>query len=141
MFVTLLAGVLSLQDGSLQLASAGHDAPLRVSADGKVEFIPVESSSPAGINDEAQYHNASCRLQPGDALVTYTDGVTEARNPDGLLFGAKRLVSVLAAATDRAPGALLTTITEAVDGFAAGAEQADDLTLLVLRFKGAGSQP
>jgi sigma-B regulation protein RsbU (phosphoserine phosphatase) len=137
MFVTLLAGTLSLHDGSLQLASAGHDSPIRVSVDGQVEVIEVPSSSPAGINEDARYVTVSSRLNAGDALVTFTDGVTEARNPERGLLGMSRLLDILATAGDNAPHNLLQAITTGVEDFANGSEQADDLTLLVLRYPGA----
>jgi sigma-B regulation protein RsbU (phosphoserine phosphatase) len=139
MFVTLLAGILWLEDGRLLLSSAGHDSPIRVSAEGGVYEVDMESASPAGVNDAAKYQNLECRLQPGDTLVTYTDGVTEARNVELGLFGMQRLLDALRLAPDNSPATMIEAITSAVDAHAAGTEQSDDLTLLVFRYPGPGA--
>ncbi len=138
MFVTLLAGMLHLDDGRLRLASAGHDAPLRVAADGKVRQIAMENGPPVGLDPDAEFPAHELLLRDGEALVTFTDGVTEARDPDGVLFGEKRLVAALAQPHPPNAAGLLACIYEAVERYAAGAEQADDLTLLVLRWHAPG---
>lgn len=133
MFVTLLAGELNLETGALRLASAGHDAPFRLSSDGEVAELPLETGPPLGIDQDAQFPVFTSTLGPGDSLVTFTDGVTEARSPAGELFGTHRLVNALQSANRENAGTLLNAVNGAVEAFAAGAEQADDLTLLVIR--------
>lgn len=133
MFVTLLAGELNLQTGVLRLASAGHDAPFRIDSNGKVMELPVETGPPLGIDHDAQFPIFTSSLGPGDSLVTFTDGVTKARSPAGGLFGTARLVATLQGANRENAGTLLTAVSEAVVAFAAGAEQADDITLMVIQ--------
>ncbi len=139
MFVTLLAGILDLETGRLELASAGHDAPLYVRADGEVEWVRLENGPPVGLDEDAQFQGLVLQLDAGDALVAYTDGVTEARDAEGRLFGDERLAAALRLARGSDAASLLGTVVEAVEHYADGAEQADDLTLLVVRRPVSGS--
>lgn len=141
MFVTLLAGLLDLRTGRLRLASAGHDAPLKVSAGGEVDWVPLDNGPPVGLDEDAIFTGHDLQLDEGDTLFTYTDGVTEARNPDGVMFGEERLEAVLRGSASRDAAALLSAVHEAVEHFAAGAEPADDLTLLVVRRSSGGAEP
>jgi len=131
MFVTMLCCVLDLESGALTLASAGHDAPLRVDSNGAMT-IAAETGGPLGLDENMAFPCTHARLAAGDRLVLYTDGVTEARDNDAALFGEQRLHDVLVAHKDAPPDALVNAIADAVDAFASGAAPADDLTLLVL---------
>ncbi len=135
MFVTMLCCVLDLDSGALTLASAGHDAPLRVDTHGPTA-IEAETGGALGLYEGMEFPCSHTVLAPGDRLVLYTDGVTEARDKNDAMFGEQRLRDVLAAHKDAAPGALVEAITAAVDAFAHDAPPADDLTLLVLEWHG-----
>jgi sigma-B regulation protein RsbU (phosphoserine phosphatase) len=82
----------------------------------------------------ALFDEQTLQLEPGDLLVAYSDGVTEARNPDGEEFGEERLLACVRGNCNLAPSELLQCVFYAVNEFSAGAAQGDDLTLLVLRF-------
>ena len=77
------------------------------------------------------------QLQPGDVLVAYSDGLTEARNPEAEEYGEERLLACLQANSNLQPTELLTCVFDAVHQFSAGAAQGDDLTMLALRFDGS----
>jgi serine phosphatase RsbU (regulator of sigma subunit) len=132
-FVTLFYGVLDAQEGSLVFCNAGHNPPLLARRHGAPEWLPVTGPALARVLAEAPFRRSGVRLEAGDRLVLFTDGVTEALSPEGAGFGEKRLVDVL----ERTAGADAETsrraITEAVIAFA-GAEPQDDLTVLVARF-------
>ncbi|MEM1411854.1 MAG: SpoIIE family protein phosphatase [Pseudomonadota bacterium] len=133
MFVTLLAGMLDLESGKLRLASAGHEHPFHLDSKGSIKHRELDNGPPLGIDDTANYSGADFTLAKGDLLVCYTDGITEARNPAGELFGEAQLEVILGRAPRARASDIVFAVHEAVERYADGAEQADDLTLLVLR--------
>ena len=134
MFITAWVGVLDLETGRVAFANAGHNAPLVLRDGAAPEWLRGLSGIPLGCFSAAAYRPREVTLAPGDALFLYTDGVTEAMDPSGALFGDARLVAALAAAPSREPRALDDAVRVAVDAFAAGAPRADDLTLLAIRY-------
>ena len=97
-----------------------------------------ERHGPAlGVVPEARYGSAGVQLNPGDSIVLYTDGVTEAASPTDELFGADTLLRLLATRSAASPAKLGEGILQAVDQFSGGAEQTDDITLLILQFNAA----
>jgi phosphoserine phosphatase RsbU/P len=121
--------------GRLTYANCGHCAPLLVRADGQIEKLEA-TSMPVGLVPEASFQLEHRDLAPGDRIVLYTDGVTEAQNDAAEFFGRKRLrEAVRCAATATCPE-LHAAIQKAVLDFTAGAEQADDLTLVVMEYRG-----
>lgn len=131
-FITLFLCVLEAATGKLAWANAGHNPPIVVRADGAVEFLQG-GGPPLGILKTASYQQESALLAPGDAIVLYSDGVTEAANPADEEFGEERLGALLAARRDQPAAAILDAITRAVAAWNAGAPPADDLTIVVGR--------
>jgi sigma-B regulation protein RsbU (phosphoserine phosphatase) len=138
MFVTLLCGVLDLASGRLMLASAGHDPPIRI-GEGGAARIEVETGGPLGLDPDMTFPSAQAQLAPGETVVLYTDGVTEALDPDGTLYGEQRLFDALAQC-DRQPASAIAALVADVAKFTREAAQADDMTLLVLRWHGASGR-
>ena len=133
MFVTVLYAVYDPETGEFTYASGGHDAPLLVHPDGSSELLPLTGGIALGIVSDLAYGQNSVVLDHGDTLVLYTDGVTEAMNGEGEQFGIERLCKVF---SDRAPkdaNEAAHKIFEAVNTFADGAAQSDDITCLTLR--------
>ena len=133
MFVTVLYAVYDPETGEFTYASGGHDAPLLVHPDGSSELLPLTGGIALGIVSDLAYGQNSVVLDHGDTLVLYTDGVTEAMNGEGEQFGIERLHKVF---SDRAPkdaNEAAHKIFEAVNTFADGAAQSDDITCLTLR--------
>ena len=91
--------------------------------------------------DDFAYRGAQCRMRPGEVLCLVTDGVTEARSAAGELYGGARVERVLLGLRDRAASsrAIVDALRTDVEAFAAGTEPADDLTVLVLRWRGSGA--
>jgi sigma-B regulation protein RsbU (phosphoserine phosphatase) len=133
MFVTMLVGELSLTDGSCRLSSAGHEHPIRVGRSDAGE-ISVINGRPVGLESDSQYVESTVQMQPGECLFIYTDGITEARNPGGMLFGDERLLDSLRAGDNETPASVLEQTVRSVDQFVGGAEQSDDITLLILQW-------
>jgi len=131
MFVTVWIGLYDPATGMLEYASAGHNPPLLHHADGSVEWLKVRPSPPMAAVDGVTYRSQMAQLQAGDSLFLYTDGVTEAQNAQHELYGDDRLE----AAVRRAEDAFVTEIGADVDRFVAGADQADDITMMTLDIK------
>jgi serine phosphatase RsbU (regulator of sigma subunit)/CHASE2 domain-containing sensor protein len=138
MFVTLFAGILDLETGALAYCNAGHDNPALLSADGATAHLTDGDGPPLCVVDDFEYSGATTRLAPGDLLCLVTDGVTEAQNPAAALYGGRRLRAVQDAVRGGRLGAadLLKAVHADVARFVDGAEPADDLTILVLRWNG-----
>jgi sigma-B regulation protein RsbU (phosphoserine phosphatase) len=134
MFVTLFFGICDVRTGVLEYACGGHPAPYAVRADGRVEELPRAHGVGLGVSERARYERQVVTLEPGDAILLYTDGVTEAMAYEGGMFGPERIEEVLARGGGRlGADRLLQDVRDAVWDFAAGAEQYDDLTLLSFR--------
>lgn len=137
LFVTALAGYLDLDSGRLDLASAGHEAPTLLGGGGQPRQLQLLSGPPLCVIDDYPYQSVSLDFRPGEVLVLSTDGIQEAQNGAGELYGRQRFSSCLA----RCPGDLpveqiLRQVEQDVVRFVAGAEAADDATLLILRWRG-----
>jgi sigma-B regulation protein RsbU (phosphoserine phosphatase) len=97
---------------------------------------------PLGVLDEYHFEPLRIRLAPGDAIILYTDGVTEAADPAAMLFGEQRFERILEGHFAESCDSIVDRIFEAVDGFAGGAPQADDIAVLAVRYNGpAGIAP
>src|SRR6202051_1354013 len=132
-YATMFFGILDDQ-GHLEYINAGHPSPMLIRQN-TVEEAFTEGSYPVGLVPDATYTAASLKLEPGDTLVLFSDGVTEAMDPDDNLFGVPRLREVLAGKTITDLDEIQKTVLESVENFARGARQADDLTLLLVRYR------
>jgi sigma-B regulation protein RsbU (phosphoserine phosphatase) len=141
MFVTLFLAVVDLETGACRYASAGHDPALVAPASGPPARVPRVAGPALGVVDGARYAAGAVALRPGDALVLYTDGLTEARDPGGGFFGAARLAAAVERAAAQPCPALVAALRRELDEFAAGAEPADDLALLAFRWRGPTDAP
>jgi len=138
LFVTAFAGVLDVRSGALEYCNAGHEYPLAIGPGDEITRLDRGGGPPLCVIEGFPYELAEYRLSRGGTLCLVSDGVTEAMNQAGELYGVGRL----RAAVDRArnavsPQELVTAIRADVTQFVAGAEVADDITLLVLRWNGA----
>ena len=136
-FVTALVGRLSLATGELAYCNAGHPAMLRVKPGSRPESL--DGAAPAialGVMEDAAYPEAHVVLAAGDVVLAFTDGVTEAINAGGELFSDARLAAALERSAKDTPAAIVSGIVNAVNAFAAGTPQEDDITVLALRYAG-----
>ena len=137
MFVTVFAGILDLRTGLIEYADGGHELPFIVSAKGEIKVIDKIGGLALGFLPDYNYRAGTIQLTPGDSMVVYTDGVTEAMNPVHELFGAERIDQTLAAVPPGASAREMTdTLLSAVTKFVNGAPQSDDITLLIIRYAG-----
>ena len=133
MFTTLFLGLLDLATGALRFATAGHGPPYLLAGGRAAVAAPPARTPPAGVNERAVYRTEHVTLGPGDGLVAYTDGVTEAHDPAGELYGEERLEALLARHLAAGGGEIVAAVGADVAAFAGTTPQFDDITLLVLR--------
>ncbi|KXX63980.1 SpoIIE family protein phosphatase [Marichromatium gracile] len=139
MFVTLFCAVLDHRSGELIHSNAGHNPPLLLRAEGSVEPLPSQRQLVLGVMAGAHYRDARTRLAPGDRLLLYTDGVTEAMDADTTLYGEARLREALRALGTGSPRTLVEGLLDEVHAFAGDTPQADDITLMALVYRGPGA--
>ena len=136
MFVTLVCGILDLHSGQLRYASAGHEAPLMRRANGGIGTLTVDNGPALGIEAVADFPATETRMDPGDTLVLFTDGVSEAATTDGAQFGTERLGELLARGNGEPRGLVQLVVDSLTDG-SGGFHVEDDLTLMAIQFSAA----
>jgi len=130
--VTAFAGILDLASGELDYASAGHESPFLLDGNKSLQQLETAGGPPLGAVDDFPYPVDHTRLEPGEILLLYTDGVTEAENADGVLYGRERLKAALGKSAAVDARSVVTVVIDDVRAFVGGAEQADDITVLAL---------
>ena len=131
-FITLFYSVLDLASGELTYVNAGHTPPLLLRAGGAIERLQ-DGGVALGMFDRSQFEMGRVMLEPGDLLAIYSDGITEAENPNGLPFDEQGLETVLTAERRNNVAATCAAVVRAVERHTADTRLADDLTLLLLR--------
>lgn len=142
-FITFFHGLYDPATGRLQYVNAGHLPPLIRRASGAFERVSGSTGSglALGMFDEARYDTNEVTLNPGDLLVLYTDGITEAENPSGRAFDEAGLEAALASANANDPFQIGRAIVTAVEQYAADVRLADDLTALILKRASGSAAP
>jgi len=136
-FVTAFAGILDVRSGCLEYCSAGHEPPFVFAPDREIERLDAGGGPPLCVLDGFSYVAAEHRMSRQGVVCLVSDGVTEAMNSEGQLYGAGRLRKAIERARNaKNPAALVDAIRADVALFVGGAEAADDLTLMVLRWNG-----
>lgn len=135
MFVTVFFAILDIPTGKLTYANAGHNPPLLKRAGGEYDWLPVKRGFVVAGMEGMKYKQDEIILCEGDELFLYTDGVTEAMNHEKQLFSDPYLLEMANKHKDECLKEFLESVKKEVDIFADGAEQADDITMLVLEIK------
>ena len=138
MFITAFEGVLNLKTGELRYVNAGHEIPFLCRKGGVFEPFKVRAGFVLAGMQGIRYRAGSIQLEPGDKVFQYSDGIPEAINSEKAPYGMKRLESVLAKNSEKAPSELLPLVKADVDAFVGDADQFDDITMLCIEFKGNG---
>ena len=139
MFVTAFAGVLELKTGRLVYCNAGHEPPLLLREGADPLRLVASGGPPLCVLEDYRYESAEQLLAPGHTLCLVTDGVTEAMNSKGELYGAGRLAALLGGLPAVDPSLVVTEIETSVAEFSRGTEPADDITVLALQWRGDGA--
>ena len=136
MFVTVWMGILDLRTGEVEFACAGHNPPVICHDDGTVEFAKSRPGLVLAAMEGTRYKRQMLKLEPGDTIFLYTDGVTEATNANEELFGDDRLLQTLREARGMEPAEICPFVKSKIDEFVGDAPQFDDITMLALKFVG-----
>jgi sigma-B regulation protein RsbU (phosphoserine phosphatase) len=133
-FVTVFYGVLDTRSGSFEYSNAGHNSPYLISNDGSINQLSNVGGLLLGAMKDVEYQSNVIMLKPGESVVFYTDGVTEAFNKNEEEFNEKRLEEVLLNKNGFAPKDFVQQVFEQVQNFTNGVEQSDDITCLALKY-------
>ena len=132
MFVTLFYGIYDPATNEFTYANGGHNPPLIVHADGSSTVLAMTGGVVLGVVPSIQYEQTTIALSPGDTILLYTDGITDATNEEGEFFGLERLQATFAGNPPRDSRAANDAVFEALQNFVGDAAQADDITCLAL---------
>ncbi|MFN0214179.1 MAG: PP2C family protein-serine/threonine phosphatase [Saprospiraceae bacterium] len=133
MFVTLFYGVLDLSSGDLRYCNGGHNFPYLVHSKGTVSALGGSSNIALGILEDAKFESNTIRIEDGQPLVLYTDGITEAVNQQFEEFSEENLMAYLSGCINTPAREMIKELIREVNQFASGVPQADDITALVIR--------
>jgi sigma-B regulation protein RsbU (phosphoserine phosphatase) len=136
-FVSIIYAVWDDAQRTLTVSNSGLPRPIFVH-DGKNEVIEA-TGLPLGLFDEAEYDEFHFRMKPGDMFVFFSDGILDARNSNGELFGRGRTERVVAGCTDKSASCVVDSIFKAVAEHSAGVEAFDDQTVVAIRVRGSSS--
>ena len=135
-FVTMWVAVLEISTGKGVAANAGHEHPVLRRAGGSYEMVIYRHSMPVATMEGIPFRQHEFRLNPGDSVFVYTDGVAEAPNGANELYGTDRMLNALNSEPDAQPGQILANVMNDIHAFVDGAEQFDDITMLCFRYMG-----
>jgi sigma-B regulation protein RsbU (phosphoserine phosphatase) len=136
-YICLLYAVWDDEKRTLQIANSGLPRPIYVH-DGKMEIIEA-TGLPPGLFDDAEYDELSFQAKPGDMFVFFSDGMLDARNRAGEMFGRKGVERVIASCGDQSPQCIVTSLFQAVEEHAAGEDPFDDQTVVAIKVKGSAA--
>ena len=136
MFVTIFCGILDLSSGAMTYSNAGHNPPLLLSSSGEVTIMTPDPNLPIGLFKDFGYTGAGITIEAGTTLLLYTDGLTEAENPDSQLYGEQRLTKVLGTLKGKSAQDIILGIYSDVQTHVQDARQSDDLTILAIQYRG-----
>lgn len=136
LFVTMILGIADTSTGDVVCGLGAHNPPVRLPREGTPEFGPL-GGAPLGLMEAAKFSEWALRLDPGDALVVYTDGVTEALDESGALFTNERLLAALDRLDASAAEQVAATVSRTVAAHVGTADRSDDITVMVLRRRGS----
>ena len=132
-FLTLMYGVFDLKTGDFHFSVGGQPPPYLCSPEGAGGFLREPRGMMLGLIERAEYRCGTVNVSPGETLVFYTDGVTEAESADQQFYTERRLAAILEKNVELSPKALTEGLLEDLRTFTSGTEQADDITILAMR--------
>ena len=126
-------GIYTISTGEISYCNAGHNPPIILKTDGTAMELPMSQDPLMGALEDMTYHDVNMKLEPGETLVMFTDGVNEAMNKDYQEFGDDRLVASLQKCSGQNCQQIIDTVKADVASFVGEMEQSDDITLFALK--------
>lgn len=136
MFITLFLGILDLENGSLRYTNAGHNPPVLIKKGGEAHMFEKTKFIPAGLFEDFKYGESSVEINKGDKLFLYTDGVSEAENSAGELFGEQLIMQVINNHNTARPQELIAAMENEISAHVNGYTQSDDITMMTIVYNG-----
>ncbi|MFH1080623.1 MAG: SpoIIE family protein phosphatase [Pseudomonadota bacterium] len=136
MFVTVFCGIFCIKTGEVRYSNAGHNPPVLLHASGQADWLSLPEGVMLGPFEDSRYETRSFFLTSGDTLILYTDGVTEAMNSEKEVYSDRRLIETVMQSGIAAAEGLVREIVQSVRDFAGDEPQSDDITMLVLKYRG-----
>jgi len=136
MFVTLFYGILNTKTGEVHYTNAGHCSPYKLKTDGTIEKLPVTRNMALGVMEDLPYSTKTTKLEKGESIFVFSDGVTEAMNPIDKIYTDEKLENFLLNKNSHTPKEVCQTVVADVKLHANGAEQSDDITTLCIKYLG-----
>jgi sigma-B regulation protein RsbU (phosphoserine phosphatase) len=133
MFLTVFYAIYNTKTGHVTYCNAGHNPPHLLRANGTIEELPAPKNTIVGAFDNIDFKEDTLQLEHGDTLVMFTDGVTEAMTKTYEEFGTERLDNILSGLVGKGSQEIVETVKAGIKEFVDGAEQSDDITMLVLK--------
>lgn len=137
MFVTSWLGILEMSTGRLQFTNAGHNPPIMIRHGGEPELLSTKPNLVLGAREEAPFSTFETLMHPGDVILLYTDGTTEANDHYREFYGLERLMAKAGESAGMHPMDAIVMIRDDIGEFTKGTEQYDDITLLMVRYDGS----
>lgn len=134
MFVTVFFAILDLGSGELSFSNGGHNPPVIMRNDEDTAFLKTTYGAAIGAIETSQFKSERVTMKPGDAICLYTDGVTEAFNPQGDMFSEEKLVQTIEKNRHQSAIGIVESLLSSVDSFSSEAAQSDDITILCVRY-------
>ncbi len=135
MFVTVFYGIYHIDTGELEYCNGGHNSPYILHANGEIEMLPISKNPIVGAIEGVEYQGETTKLEVGDTLIMYTDGINEATNNAFEEYGDERMAQKLKSLNGKTCKEMIDEQLEAVKTFAGDAEQSDDITIMALKRK------
>lgn len=136
MFVTFFLGILNIKTGELEYCNAGHNPPLIHKEKEGFNYFNIDKNIPLGITENFEMRTSTLFLKPEDIFFLYTDGVTEAMNFENIEFSEEKLLKTLTSLKDESVTTILKNLMFSVELHAGGADQSDDITMMIVKFTG-----
>lgn len=134
LFITMLTGIVNIQNGNLTLINCGHNQPLIKRNNGNYEYLNLDSNIVLGAFADTEFSVYETKLNRGDSIFTYTDGITEAVNNTDEMYGEKRLYEALNQVKEKDINSIVDYIKSDIKNFVQSAPQFDDITMLIFKY-------
>ncbi len=138
MFVTIFLGIFDVREGIVRFCNGGHDPPILIDSAGEIKAMGEPDGLLVGVISDTDYHTHEYRMEIGETVFLFTDGITEAMDPREELYTRERLEDYLKRFKSPVPEKLIREMLEELERYAAGHEQSDDITMLALKYLGDG---
>ena len=139
-FITMLAGIIDIKTGELNIINCGHNLPLIKRQNGAYEYLRLNSNIVLGVFEDAEFEIYNTVMKSGDIFYTYTDGVTEAINVDDEIYGEEKLYECLNSIKDTKPSNIAQKVKDSIKIYTDSVPQSDDITMLIFKYNGESNE-